>query len=130
MVVSPGLACVAFATLFEVLNVQEPEPEPEKPVKSSGKRGKSGKSANEKKQEESAHKYAMKVAELEKRLELSTIETRAATAAHQKLAQENAQLNLLIRRAPNSGDDRDDEPQPRSQLRSSSARIGNSTQDW
>ena len=108
----------------------EPEPEPEKPVKSSGKRGKSGKSANEKKQEESAHKYAMKVAELEKRLELSTIETRAATAAHQKLAQENAQLNLLIRRAPNSGDDRDDGPQPRSQLRSSSARIGNSTQDW
>ena len=68
----------------------------------------------------------MKVAELEKKLQLSTVETKAAIEAHQKLAQENAELNVLVRRSSRD----DDGPQPRSQLRSSSARIGSSVADW
>ena len=74
------------------------------------------------------HAMALRLAELEKKFELSNVETKTVLGAHQKLAEENAELRLLMRRSTSS--DGDDGPQPRSKLHSSHARIGDSVSQW
>ena len=113
---------------------EEPEPEPES-EKAFAKHRKGGSAhgkfvdfpANEKKQVEADPALALRFAELEKKFELSNVETKTVLGAHQKLAEENAQLRLLVRRSTSDGDDG---PQPRSKLHSSHARIGDSVSQW